>query len=360
MAAECPDIDVVIGGHDNTFLWNGAQPHVEKPSGPYPLVVTQASGKRVPVVQAYAYTKYVGVLRLQVSTSGAITSFSGQPLLMDSSVPQDPQALALLERYRPAVNVYERHPLGRSNVWLNGTSGRTAESCAGNLVTDALVHAHAISWRGAVESTTKMWTDCAIAFYNTGGLCRQYAGKRGNVSAADVMRLLPYDNQFLCVWLSGREIWRMLEHAVARYSTNYTFGEYLQMSGVRVVYNVSQPVDRRVVEVRVLCTDCEVPLYEPLRLLGEYKVIVTEFMAHGGDGFALLQRKRYFPHTLSVRQAVQQYIGQLVAVHPVIEERIRFVETADELATTSAATSRLIATGLTATILMWTVLMAIG
>lgn len=64
---KCPDIDVVVGGHSNTFLYNGRQPDVESIDGPYPTVVTQKSGKKVPVVQAYAYTKYLGHLKLKVS-----------------------------------------------------------------------------------------------------------------------------------------------------------------------------------------------------------------------------------------------------------------------------------------------------
>lgn len=67
IARDCPLVDVVIGGHSNTFLYTGEQPDAEKIDGPYPTVVKQASGKEVPVVQAYAYTKYLGELKLSVS-----------------------------------------------------------------------------------------------------------------------------------------------------------------------------------------------------------------------------------------------------------------------------------------------------
>lgn len=66
IARECEDIDLVIGGHDNTFLWNGPKPDLEIPLGPYPVIVQQASGRNVPVVQAYALTKYLGYLKLKV------------------------------------------------------------------------------------------------------------------------------------------------------------------------------------------------------------------------------------------------------------------------------------------------------
>lgn len=61
-------MDLVIGGHTNTFLFNGSQPDAERIDGPYPTLVAQADGKQVPVVQAYAYTKYLGKLHVQVIT----------------------------------------------------------------------------------------------------------------------------------------------------------------------------------------------------------------------------------------------------------------------------------------------------
>lgn len=67
IAENCPLVDVVIGGHSNTFLYNGLQPDVDSIDGPYPTVIKQDSGKEVPVVQAYAYTKYLGELELSVS-----------------------------------------------------------------------------------------------------------------------------------------------------------------------------------------------------------------------------------------------------------------------------------------------------
>lgn len=66
VAKMCPDVDLVIGGHTNTFLYSQTPPSIEKPEGGYPFLVTQESGRKVLVVQAYAYTKYLGVLHLKV------------------------------------------------------------------------------------------------------------------------------------------------------------------------------------------------------------------------------------------------------------------------------------------------------
>lgn len=66
IAANCPDVDLVIGGHSHTFLYTGKEPDSDLPEDVYPVQVVQESGKKVPVVQAYAFTKYLGYLHLQV------------------------------------------------------------------------------------------------------------------------------------------------------------------------------------------------------------------------------------------------------------------------------------------------------
>lgn len=67
IAEKCKDVDVVIGGHSHTFLYTGTPPDAEVPVSTYPVIVRRADGKQVPVVQAYAFTKYLGYLHLSVS-----------------------------------------------------------------------------------------------------------------------------------------------------------------------------------------------------------------------------------------------------------------------------------------------------
>ncbi|XP_030082034.1 protein 5NUC-like isoform X2 [Drosophila hydei] len=64
IALRCTDVDVVIGGHSHTFLYTGSPPDIEKPEGNYPTIVTKPNGHQVPVLQAYAFTKYMGVINL--------------------------------------------------------------------------------------------------------------------------------------------------------------------------------------------------------------------------------------------------------------------------------------------------------
>lgn len=54
---------------------------------------------------------------------------------------------------------------------------------------------------------------------------------------------------------------------------------------MKLVLNVTNPVDHRVVSVDVLCRKCEVPTYSPLDLTETYRVVVGSYMAGGGDSF---------------------------------------------------------------------------
>ncbi len=66
IAAAVDGIDVIVGGHSHTLLSNTD----EKAAGPYPTMVKNPSGKDVPIVQAYAYSKYLGDLTVVFDDAG--------------------------------------------------------------------------------------------------------------------------------------------------------------------------------------------------------------------------------------------------------------------------------------------------
>lgn len=85
-------------------------------------------------------------------------------------------------------------------------------------------------------------------------------------------------------------------------SEDYSLISFL---GIHVVYDISRNPGDRVVKLEVLCTQCRVPSYEPLRMDKVYKVILPSFLVGGGDGFRMIKdevikhdsgkHKRLFP-----------------------------------------------------------------
>ncbi len=85
IAAAVDGIDVIVGGHSHTLLSNTD----EKAAGPYPTLVKNPAGNDVPIVTAYAYSKYLGELKVVFDDAGKVKSAAGAPKLLDASVTPD-------------------------------------------------------------------------------------------------------------------------------------------------------------------------------------------------------------------------------------------------------------------------------
>ena len=87
IAKEVDGIDLVVGGHSNTFLYTGSPPSIEKPEGLYPTIVRRGD-QDIPVVMAYKYSKYLGYLKLQVKDGELIPIKGSNPILLDKTYKQ--------------------------------------------------------------------------------------------------------------------------------------------------------------------------------------------------------------------------------------------------------------------------------
>lgn len=62
---------------------------------------------------------------------------------------------------------------------------------------------------------------------------------------------------------------------------------------MKIVYNVTKPVNQRVQSVHILCRVCDVPRYEPLDVNLIYRLIVPSFIGSGGNGFKAFGDHRF-------------------------------------------------------------------
>ena len=85
IALNVPGIDLIVGGHSHTLLSNIA----ERAEGPYPTMIPNPQGQLVPIVQAYAYGKYLGEIEIEFNDQGEVISAKGEPILLDNSVIPD-------------------------------------------------------------------------------------------------------------------------------------------------------------------------------------------------------------------------------------------------------------------------------
>ncbi|KRT83949.1 Calcineurin-like phosphoesterase, partial [Oryctes borbonicus] len=170
-AKAIPGITVIVGSHSHTLLYTGTPPDGTA-YGEYPTVINNIAGDPVLIVQASAYTKYLGNLSVEYDGHGNLLSWEGNPIYLDRSIPQDPNINDLLEPYRIEVESYGDKVLGKSKVFLQQSNCRYAECNLGNLLTDAMVAYYA-------SESDENWTKAAIAVMNAGGI-RTAINKGGN------------------------------------------------------------------------------------------------------------------------------------------------------------------------------------
>nr|ATU82509.1 venom 5' nucleotidase 2 [Lethocerus distinctifemur] len=324
IAQEVENIDVVVGGHTNTFLYTGDAPDIEVPASVYPHMETQASGKKVPVVQAFAWTKYLGVLNLKFNDKYQLVSASGNPILMDSTKPKDPKVSAKLDYWKNLLNSRTAMHVGTTTVDLDGNC-RNKECNLGNMVADALYE------YGQVAAAGNKWPKIPLVLYNGGGVRSSILlnSTGGSLTMGDILTSFPFENQLRVVSLTGKALKQAIEVGVAEYDPAGIIlkGSFPMMSGIRVVYDIRKPPGSRIMSLKVICSECPNKEYRDINMDETYLVILPSFLADGGDGFTVLKEKAEHVAFIddSDTQVISDYVKRHGTVSPVLDGRIKFV-----------------------------------
>lgn len=293
-------------------------PDIETAAGDYPTTVTQLNGKRVPIVQAYAYTKYLGKIHLEFNDAGDLVEIDGTPILLNKDIPREEDVLQMLEVYRPAILALENEIVGVTRVLLDGSCRRT-ECNLGNFITDAMVDWHSLNYRSSSH-----WTDAPIGLLQGGGIRSSinHLSNNGEVTMEDAQTVLPFESKMEVIEITGKALLDALEHSVHRYTDNEQRGEFLQMSGMHVVFDMNKPSGQRVVDVKVLCSQCDVPEMENLSETKLYKIVMVDFLANGGDGFDMFKGQSVEKSEILDITVFADYLRKKTPVYPSVEWRI--------------------------------------
>ncbi|XP_072359337.1 5'-nucleotidase-like isoform X3 [Scyliorhinus torazame] len=227
IAKKVRGVDVVVGGHTNTFLYTGKAPSNNIPVGPYPYMVQSDDGRNVPVVQAYAYGKYLGDLKVTFDVNGIVTKAEGNPILLDSSVPQDEMLLADVNNWKKALANFSKEFIGQTLVYLNGTTEecRNRECNMGNLICEAMIN------ENIRKPDDKSWTHVSICLTQGGGIRAPIdeLSDNGTIRVENVLTVLPFGNTIDLLKVYGSTLREAFEHSVWRYGLGR--GEFLQVAG---------------------------------------------------------------------------------------------------------------------------------
>ncbi|RVJ82194.1 5'-nucleotidase C-terminal domain-containing protein [Sinorhizobium medicae] len=266
--AKIPDVDVVVGGHSHSLLSNTD----EKAEGPYPTMVDNPGGYKVPVVQAGSYSKYLGDLMVTFDDNGVVKAAKGDPILVDSSVKPDETVVARVKELAKPIEELRTKVIGKTEAPIDGSreSCRAKECEMGSLVADAMLD------RVKGQGVT-------VAITNGGGLRASIDG--GDVTMGEVITVLPFQNTLSTFQLKGADIRAALENGLSQVEEGG--GRFPQVAGLRFSFDRSKPAGSRLVSVEVEDGGAFAAL-DPEKT---YSLVSNNFMRGGGDGYAVFKDK---------------------------------------------------------------------
>ena len=275
LALRVPGIDVIVGGHSHTALEN-------------PVMV----GSTI-IVQAGAYGLYLGVLKLKVDPeTGKIIGHTEEKelekVMAGKDRPYDAELARIIHSYYGRIQKEYGRIVGVTSVPLIRYHQR--ESNVGNFICD----------------TMRKKTGTDIAFINSGAIRNNIP--KGRITMEQVFTLLPFDNVLVTMRLEGKQVLEILEQ-----NARLEHG-ILQMSGVEIRYDVTEPAGFRVREVYVGRRSLD-----PDKM---YTVTTIDFLAVGGDAFSLFKEGRDIVYGTALRDVIVSYLEKHSPISPRIEGRI--------------------------------------
>ena len=239
LAAAVPGIDLIVGGHNHHVL---AQP---------------AMAGEVAILQAGERGRWLGRLDL-VCQDGRLRRTAYRLLPVDSRVPEDPAMAAEVARIVAAAEAGLDEEIGMTAVELSARREdiRRGEALFGDLLADL-----------AREVTL-----ADVALFNAGGF--RATIPQGPVTLKQIYQAFPFRNELVTGQITGAQLIAALQRSAA-FDPNENPGGFLQVSGVRYA----------IADNRLAAASLPTGPIDPARV---YSVVMSDFLAAGGDGYTLL------------------------------------------------------------------------
>lgn len=325
IAAETGDfVDVIVGGHSHTFLYSAGNddqiPGVIQPADEYPIVAVPRSGKnrKVLIVQALAFTKFIGHLSVYFDEDGHVKYYEGNPIYNSANIEKDAEIENELKRWRGELEQITAEVIGVSDVDMlhDADKCRIGECLLGNLVNDAFLSQTRISF-------PSMRIEASIV--HAGGM--RGSIRRGDITFGDILTLFPFTNTVDVVELEGHVLIDMFEHSISRswYEDRFVGANMLQVSGLQLTFNVTKPVGERLQTIRIRTFESE--LYEDVERQRVYMLTMPSFLSQfGGDGFTMIPAMRRSHHVgpLDV-DLINNFVASKNVVTSTIKDRIKIL-----------------------------------
>lgn len=260
------DIDLWIDGHSHSVLNDDGEAHLVNGT------LVASTGE---------YTKNIGVVTYDgaefdaglVHYADLCNTYEQDGEIITEFYGYDPEITALVQNYYDEMMEFYSEVVGQTDVLLNGTREfvRTQETNLGDLAADAILAAA---------------PNADFALTNGGGIRANI--EIGDITRYDLFTVFPFGNMVATVELTGAQIVYILE--AATHACPGIDGAFPQVSGITfeihtyIEYegeyaNPTNPGSR----IQNVCINGE-----PIDLDATYVMATNDFLAAGGDTYAIL------------------------------------------------------------------------
>lgn len=260
------DIDLWIDGHSHSVLNDDGEAHLVNGT------LVASTGE---------YTKNIGVVTYDgaefdaglVHYADLCNTYEQDGEIITDFYGYDPEITALVQNYYDEMMEFYSEVVGQTDVLLNGTREfvRTQETNLGDLAADAILAAA---------------PNADFALTNGGGIRANI--EIGDITRYDLFTVFPFGNMVATVELTGAQIVYILE--AATHACPGIDGAFPQVSGITfeihtyIEYegeyaNPTNPGSR----IQNVCINGE-----PIDLDATYVMATNDFLAAGGDTYAIL------------------------------------------------------------------------
>lgn len=276
LAENVSGIDVIFGSHSSTAL-----------EEPY-----EDSLNHTIICQNYSHLTSIGFLDLTIDNkTKKIKKYKGELIdLLSDEIELDTILLGLLKKWEQDTKKGFDEVIGYARKDL--TRAGFEESPMGNLITDAM----------------REYFNADIAIHNSGGIRANF--KKGEITYRDCYYVDALSNTAVLMRMTGEQIIRTLEVGVnGRHAI-------FQVSGIKFKYNSKNPINQRVLEVRLP----DGSLINPDK---EYLVVTNSFLAAGSGDYAIFKEGKDVQYTFTyLRNIIADYVRKHSPVDKDIEGRI--------------------------------------
>ncbi|MBQ4143263.1 MAG: 5'-nucleotidase C-terminal domain-containing protein [Thermoguttaceae bacterium] len=256
LARQVHGIDLIVDGHSHTVM--------EEP----------LFSNGTPIVSAGEKGKFLGEALLTFS-DGKVTEFRWRCLRVTDELPEDPEIAALLAPFFQETAQLLDRPAAEFAQKLNGENFvcRTQPMPLGRFAADAMV------WQARKDGVS-----CDFALLNGGNLRAGFPA--GTATYRDFLAVLPFTNEVCVLEMDGKTLTRFFEFLSEIPIGMAGFAQF--SSDVSTEFHREKNAD-----------GFWVYRFEAIRIRGEkidpektYTLAVTDFLANGGDGYAILKECR--------------------------------------------------------------------